>query len=350
MTDVTSDSIPENDPNPKKPLTSSWGLWAGIAFCLGYTGLIFLLKPILPQIDFAPDTGFAHYYWKLPDPTFWSRATAWAGYILHQVTIWGLIYYGQHQKLKYTKGLHPVNIMALGANAVFVLLHLFQTHVWYDGTAQDTHIMTSQGSVILMLVLILIMENQRRGMVFGKKIGFLAEPGRAVRKYHGYIFAWAAIYTFWYHPMETSVGHLMGTFYTCMLMLQGSLMFTRAHTNKYWTGFLEFFVVIHGTIVALMQGNGQWGQFFFGFLAMFVITQMHGLGLSKWLRWSFIAAYLAAIGIVYGPRPETMVEIPRVPAVEYLLVFLIGAIIWLGIWALGRMAGRDKEAPPQPAE
>lgn len=349
MTDVTSDQIPDN--KEPKQLTSSWGLWAGIAFCVGYTGLIFLLKPILPQIDFAPDTGFAHYYWKLPDPTFWSRATAWGGYILHQVTIWGLIYYGQHQKLKYSKGLHPVNIMALGANAVFVLLHLFQTHVWYDGTAQDTHIMTSQGSVILMLVMILIMENQRRGLVFGKKVGFLAEPGRAMRKYHGYIFAWAAIYTFWYHPMETSVGHLMGTFYTCMLMLQGSLMFTRAHTNKYWTGFLEFFVVIHGTIVALMQGNGQWGQFFFGFLAMFIITQMHGLGLSKWLRWSFIAAYLGAIGIVYGGRGWTgMEEIPRVPAVEYLLVFLIGAIVWLGIWAIGRMSGTDRAPAPGPAE
>lgn len=351
MTDVTSNDLSGNDKEPKQ-LTSSWGLWAGIAFCLGYTGLIFVLKPFLPEIDFAPDTGFAHYYWKLPDPTFWSRATAWGGYILHQVAIWGIIYYGQHQKLKYTKGLHPVNIMALGANAFFVLLHLLQTHVWYDGTAQDTHIMTSQGSVILMLVMILIMENQRRGLVFGKKVGFLNEPGRAMRKYHGYIFAWAAIYTFWYHPMETSVGHLMGTFYTCMLMLQGSLMFTRAHTNKYWTCFLEFFVVIHGTMVAVMNANGQWGQFFFGFLAMFIITQMHGIGLSKWLRWAFIASYLGGIGLVYGVGRgwQGMEEIPRVPAVEYLLVFVVGGVVWLGLWALAHMAGKDKQAAPGAAE
>lgn len=341
MTDTTPEQISQP---PKKMSDSSWGLWAGIAFCFGYTALIYVLKPFMPEIDFAPDTGFAHYYWKLPDPTFWSRATAWGGYILHQVAIWGMIYYAQNQKLRYTNGLHPINVIALGANALFVLLHLAQTHVWYDGTAQDTHIMTSQGSVILLLVMVLIMENQRRGVAFGKKVGWLTEPGRVMRKYHGYIFSWAAIYTFWYHPMETSVGHLFGTFYTCMIMLTGSLMFTRAHTNKYWTFTLEFFVVIHGTIVALMQGNGQWSQFFFGFMAMFIITQMHGLGLSRWLRWAFIAAYLGAIGFVYGSRDwQTMEEIPRVPMVEYALIFIIGGAVWLGLWAGARLSGKDRE-------
>ncbi len=31
-----------------------------------------------------------------------------------------------------------------------------------------------------------------------------------VRRNHGYIFAWATIYTFWYHPMENTNGHLIG--------------------------------------------------------------------------------------------------------------------------------------------
>ncbi len=342
MTDTTPDQL---GPSPSKPLDSTWWLWAGVAFCFGYTALIYLLKPYLPAIDFAPDTGFDHYFWKLPDPTFWSRATAWGGYILHQVTIWGMIYYAQNQKLKYTKGLHPINVAALGANALFVLIHLGQTQVWYDGLAQDTHIATSQGAVIVLLVMVLIMENQRRGMVFGQKLGFLVEPGRAMRKYHGYIFAWAAIYTFWYHPMETTVGHLFGTFYTCMIMLTGSLFFTRAHVNKYWTFTLEFFVVVHGTVVALMHGGGQWGQFLFGFLAIFVITQMHGLGLSRWLRWAFIAAYVGAIGVVYsGVRGwSNIVEVPRVPMVEYALVFIIGGAVWLGLWAAARLAGQDQE-------
>ncbi|MDA7916273.1 hypothetical protein N9B94_03465 [Verrucomicrobia bacterium] len=64
------------------------------------------------------------------------------------------------------------------------------------GLAQDVSIWSSQWSVIIMLVLILHMENQRRGIVFGKKIRFLTETERVVRKYHGYIFSWAIVYTF----------------------------------------------------------------------------------------------------------------------------------------------------------
>jgi hypothetical protein len=56
---------------------------------------------------------YSWYYWKLPAPTFWSHATAWGGYILHQVTLWGLIYWAQKQKLKYSDGLHR-NLSAAG--------------------------------------------------------------------------------------------------------------------------------------------------------------------------------------------------------------------------------------------
>ena len=60
--------------------------------------------------------------------------------------------------------------MALfAANAGFILLHILQTRIWYDGLAQNVSIWSSQGSVVLMLVLILLMENQRRGLFFGKK-------------------------------------------------------------------------------------------------------------------------------------------------------------------------------------
>ena len=314
-------------------------LWFGIAFCISYTGLIYFLKPLLPDINFLPDTGYAHYYWKRPDPTFWSQATAWAGYFAHQVSVWAIIYMAQNSGLKYTKGLNKFNFLALGANAFFVFLHLIQTHIWYDGLAQDTHIMTSQGSVIIMLVMVLIMENQRRGLIFGKKINYVQEPGRVIRKYHGYVFSWAVIYTFWYHPMEASVGHLIGTFYTCMIMLQGSLIYTRAHLNKYWTFSLEFLVVVHGTLVALMQENGMWAMFLFGFLTMFVVTQMHGLGISKRFRWLFLMAYVSAVLFVYNilgwPR---IIEVPRIPFVEYGLVFLFSFIIWVGLW-LGSLLG-----------
>ena len=326
-------------------LDSNKALWAGIIFSFAFTGLIWLVRPLLPQIDFLPDTGFAWYYWKLPNPTFGSRASAWTGYLLHQVVIWWTIYYAQTRVHKYTKGLHWINFIALGANAFFIVIHLLQTAVWYDGLAQDTSIMSSQGSVILMLVMILLMENQRRGLFFGKKIGFLKETGRVARQYHGYIFAWAIIYTFWYHPMESTSGHLIGFLYTFLLMVQGSLMYTRAHVNKYWTTELEVTVLFHDTMVAYLQGNGMWPMFFFGFAGLFVVTQMYGLGLSKWGRWGFLAAYVAGVLVVYNGRWADINEIIRIPFIEYGLVFVLAGIIWLLMKIVGFWQNRTTPTP-----
>jgi hypothetical protein len=64
-----------------------------------------------------------------------------------------------------------------------------------------------------------------------------------------------------------------------LLLLQGSLFFTRIHTNRWWTVTQEVLVLAHGALVAVMQGNNFWRMF--GFWGMFVITQMHGLGLSR---------------------------------------------------------------------
>ena len=50
-----------------------------------------------------------------------------------------------------------------------LLLHFAQTHIWYGALAEDVSIWSSQVSVIIMLVLILLMENQRRGLFFGRK-------------------------------------------------------------------------------------------------------------------------------------------------------------------------------------
>lgn len=323
----------------KKPPYLKWssnrGLWAGIIFSVLFTVLIWLARPFLPEIDFLPDQGGSWYYWKLPEPTFWSRASVWGGYALHQISLWGLIYYGQKNKLKYSNKLHRLNWVALGVNAFFITLHLVQTLVWYDGLAQDVSIWSSQFSVVLLLVMVLLMENQRRGLFFGKKVGFLKETGRVARKYHGYIFAWGIIYTFWYHPMEGTSFHLLGFLYTFLLMLQGCLMFTRSHVNKWWTVTLEVAVLFHGTLVAIFTQT-IWPMFFFGFASLWIITQMHGLGLSRRAKWGWVIAYVAAIGIVYSSRGwENVNEVLRIPLTEYLAVFLLALIIWL-ITFIGR--------------
>jgi len=331
MTTMKSTSPDTQPATSTGGMTSNAALWLGILFSLAFTALIRLLGPSLPAIDFLPDTGYAWYYWQLPEPTVWTRASVWMLYVAHQVSLWGLIWYGQRQKLKYTGGMHRLNWIALGVNALFITLHLVQTHIWYDGLAQDVSIVSSQGSVILMLILILLMENQRRGLFFGRKVGFLKETAGVVRRYHGYIFAWAVVYTFWYHPMEATTGHLVGFLYTFFLMLQGSLMFTRAHLNRWWTFALEIMVLAHGTLVA-MATNTLWPMFFFGFAALFIVTQMWGLGLSRAWRWAFIAAYVAGVVVVYSSRGwANLNEIVRIPVIEYGLVFAAALLIWLGL-------------------
>lgn len=313
-------------------LRAQTALFWAIAFSLVFTALIFVLRPLAQAPELLPDQGAAWYYWKLPDPNFWTRLSAWGGYLLHQGFMWGLIYWAQKAQLKYTDTLKPINWIALIGSASFVLLHWLQTAFWYDGLAQDVSVFTSQGSVIILLVMVLVMENQRRGLFWGKKVNWVTEPGRVFRKYHGYVFAWATIYTFWFHPMESTYGHLLGFFYTFMIMIQGSLIFTRAHTNRYWTFALEFFVLIHGTLVAVMQGAGAWPMFFFGFAGIFIVTQMHGLGLKQWQRWLFLLAYCGAIIWVYSDRGWGQVnEVIRIPFIDYLLVFLFAGFTWIGM-------------------
>jgi hypothetical protein len=320
---------------------ASLALWLGIAFSLGFTALIAWAGPRLDAVGLLPDQGAAWYYWKLPEPTVWTRLSVWSLYLLHQVGLWGLIAYAQKTRPAYTGGLHKVNVVALGVNALFILLHFAQTHLFYDGLAQDVSIFSSQGSVIVLLVWVLLMENSRRGLFFGKKAPIRQEIIRFARTYHGYFFAWATVYTFWYHPMVSTPGHLIGFVYMFLLLLQGSLFFTRVHVNKYWTFAQEGLVGIHGTLVAVMQGAGLWPMFFFGFAGIFVITQMHGLGLKRWARLAIFAAFAGSVLWVYSVRGWTQLnEIIRIPLIDYLAVFVLAGLFGGGLWIARRVRGR----------
>ena len=342
-----------NQPSLSDPRTTKIALWGGIAFSLAFTALIWLAGERLNAIPLLPDQGALWYEWKLPPDavTFWTRLSYWGLYALHQIAFWGLIYYAQTRVQKYAKGLHMVNLWALGLNALFIVLHFVQSHIWYDGLAQDTPVWSSQGSVILMLCAILLMENQRRGLFFGKKVPFLKRAGSFARQYHGYLFAWAITYTFWFHPMVNTAGHLLGFLYTFFLMLQGSLFLTRVHVNKWWMLVQEVSVLFHGTMVALLQGSGIWTMFFFGFAGMFVITQMHGLGWSNRTRWGVGISYILAALVVYNFKGWGYLnEIIRIPVIEYLVMFVIAGLIALGIWIADRFKTKTISQETAPSD
>ena len=294
------------------------------------TSCILFLQPSLDQVNLLPDQGAAWYFWKRPDPNFTSQASAWGGYLVHQFFIWGVIIWAKKNReaLKDRTKLHFINWVALAGTAAFGVLHFFQTAIWYDGLAQNVSVFSSQASVILLLVVVLMIEAPRRGLFFGTgRKNFIGVKPFLI-KYHGYYFSWAVVYTFWFHPMETTWGHLFGFFYTFLLMIQAGFIFTRVHTNRWWTLTLEVLVLFHGVVVALLAGQEFWTMFLFGFLAMFIVTQMHGLGLSRLLRWFFGGLFLIALIIIYSERGWGQAhEILRIPVIDYILVFVLTALI-----------------------
>jgi hypothetical protein len=307
--------------------------WWGLLGCAGLMGVIFAMGPYSEGLVLEPDRGDMWYFWQLHEPTAITRLSAWLPFSLHWIAMWYLISRGRSERPTYVFGLHSFNLQAIAVNAFFILLHIAQTKIFYDGLAQDTHEATSLGSVVIMLFAIMLMENRRRGLVLGKKFKFMYETGDTVRRYHGYYFSWAIIYTFWYHPVELTQGHLAGFAYMFLLFLQGSLFFTRYHINRWWTMSLELLFVVHGAFVAyfIMQKDqpGAWAMFFFGGVTLFLITQMHGLGLSRRGK-LFIALPLVGImATYYLLNPDTAGLLPRVPMINYIGTILVLIVVWL---------------------
>ena len=68
------------------------------------------------------------------------------------------------------------------------------------------------------------------------------------------------------------------------------------------------------------------------FGGIFIITQMHGLGLARWVRWVLLGVYAAAVTGVYAVRGwGKLNEIIRIPVIDYPLVFILAGLIWLGM-------------------
>lgn len=316
----------------------NWSLVFSLLLCAA----IVAMGGVLSQFEVipVPEDGF-EYEWQLLTPTAWGQLTAWLGFALHQLLIWGTISYAQsrYSKRDYGNTLRPVNVWALAINLVFIGLHYLQTMLFYDAIAQDLPSWTAQFAVALMLIIILGMENQRRGLFFGKKVGFRRAFTDGLRKYHGFFFSFAVIYTFWFHPMAPTWGHLIGFIHVVLVMAQGSLMFLRVHLNKRWMLLLEILVLPHAFQVALNQGSDIWPMFFFGFAAIFLVTQMHGLGLKPWARQLFYGSFLLLALYVYlvMREPYQVNEVLRIPLIEYLVLFIMYGIFLAGAWLVSRL-------------
>lgn len=315
--------------------------WISIGVSVLFTVLIMVLPNSINNYYDNPeiyDTGFNYHLWKFRaiDASNIARITAWSFFALHFGSVAVLL-----KKLKTEKrnedGFSNINVYLLLTNAFFVVLHYIHTWVWYDALAQDTPVWSSQGSVVIMLVLILIIENGRRGLFFGKKVPFPKESLKVIMKSHGIYITLATVFTFWYHPMEFTWGHLFGFFYMFLLFIQMSMSNTRIHSNKVWIVVLELTVLFHGTVVALTTNFTPFRMFIFGFGMIFFITQIYGLGLQKNVRLAAQIVFVVLLlfiysGILPGIRFADINEAFRIPVIEYLLVFVFVYVIYLPIW------------------
>ena len=320
--------------------------WIALAVSIALSALILALGPQLNRFSHLPDKGPAWYYWQLPAPQMWARVTAWGGYALHQITIWYIVYraWRKRRDPQNPDRAGALNIFALGASLFFVLLHLVQTHIWYDGLAQDVPIWTSQFSVIIMLVIILLMLIPRRGIFWGRRVRVPEKVSDFVRDYHGFYIAWALVYTFWFHPMEGEWGLLIGFLYMFFLFIQLSMFNTWIHFSLPWIALLEFFVGVHGPMIAILNGQEAWPMFLFGFLFMTVGTQIHGLSLGRWTRAGIAVLYVVGAIVVYAFRGYGKVyEIVFIPSALYGGTLALAIVIGVGIWLAGGFRSTNRE-------
>eukprot|EP00403_Amphidinium_massartii_P035976 CAMPEP_0178436050 /NCGR_PEP_ID=MMETSP0689_2-20121128/34242_1 /TAXON_ID=160604 /ORGANISM="Amphidinium massartii, Strain CS-259" /LENGTH=395 /DNA_ID=CAMNT_0020058139 /DNA_START=100 /DNA_END=1284 /DNA_ORIENTATION=+ len=299
----------------------------GLALSLGLTAVIAITASSLQNFSVVgrSPTQALGYPWQLRNPTFMSHLTAWLGYACHNIGAWLIIAAVRRKKPKVEDKMRWFNWATLVLHLLGFALHWMQSQLWFDGLAADVPEVTALGSVALMLMVVLLLENPRRGLILGVRMHFRARFMMIVREYHGYLFTWALIYTFWYHPMVGTPGHLVGFFYMFMLLGQSVLLYHSAHLNKWWTLTLELLVLPHGVLVAVFQGKQLTPMFAFGFGAMFLLTQMYGLGLGRSTR---IVMHFLFIVVTVGTycwcgRLPKIHEVFRIPVLDYAVIGLL---------------------------
>lgn len=303
----------------------------GFAFAVASVAVIAATASALGPFETVGPTRPFEYPWRLVEPSAWSRTSAWLGYALHNLSVWGVIAWAQRSGMGFSNRFRGANWLMMAIHVLFVGLHILQTQRWYDGLAQDVPEVTALGSVALMLMVILLLESPRRGLFWGRKVRFSKRLLTICKRYHGYLFSWALIYTFWYHPAVATPGHLWGFFYLLLLLWQSTLLFHRAHLDRRWTLLLEILVIPHAVLVAIAQGKGIWAMFGFGFGSVFILTQMHGLGWSPRLRRGVGLLFVVSMLVAYSltDRLGQIHEVIRIPILDYMVVYGLVGLFWL---------------------
>ncbi|MEX1308479.1 MAG: hypothetical protein AB1Z19_08125 [Eubacteriales bacterium] len=323
-------------------------VWISIAVSALLCAAIYLVSLTLGRFTstLLPDTGASWYYWKLPRASLMPTISVWVLYAAHQITAFVMIAKINKTPILAENEAGKLNVQFLIINAVFAALHILQTAFFYDGLAQQVPVMSSQGSVIVMLVFMLIMLNGKRGLFFGQRVKLPANGVRGVFTVHSYYIAWAIIYTFWFHPTEGTAGHIVGFFYLFLLMMQMSLAKTRLHNNINWLTLLETYVAVHGALVAVEAKNGMWPMFLFGFLMMFIVTGQYGIIKKKSALIGASVVYLVMAFLVFSGvfgNDNTLADIHQITWIPIILYGLVFVFAWVFALIFKKKTNQPKE-------
>ena len=102
------------------------------------------------------------------------------------------------------------------------MLKYTQTSLTYNGLSMHLSLGWGVGTVAIYLCVVSCSYITTRGICFGKgkRCRFWFKPSLFFKKYHGYYICFAIINDFWYHPFESTPGHLLGILNDLMLLWQ----------------------------------------------------------------------------------------------------------------------------------
>ncbi|KAI9472026.1 MAG: hypothetical protein EXX96DRAFT_582643 [Benjaminiella poitrasii] len=272
-------------------------------------------------------TPFA-YPWRQVKPDPIGDGIAWIAYVIHQLGQWLILSRVQSMSniKKWTANYQWWNWQMVYLNSFMLFFKLVHGHIFYDGLAIHVPEGVAQGSVILVLVLVIIIAIPYRGIIFGRgKISPNDPVVKFIRKYHGYAMSFGTVLNFHYHPVEGTMGHCFGFIYQCLLIWQSTNFLHKSHRNKSWILLLETWVFLHGTLTALIQPGIGWQIFSYGFMLVFLLNQIFQIRLNKR---QLVVTYLGfSLWAYWGFRKDkAYYRATFIPVAEYLCVAFTLAI------------------------
>jgi len=290
---------------------------------------------------------------------WWHHVAPWAGYIPHQILALVLLGYVQSKSPKYSHRFRWFNWAFLLLNGFFIMLKYTQTSLTYNGLSMHLSLGWGVGTVAIYLCVVSCMYITTRGVCFGrcKRCKFWFKPSLFFKKYHGYYICFAIINDFWYHPFESTPGHLTGILNDLLLLWQMTGIYTHGHRNKYWCLMVECLVLPHSAFIAIDRGTGSSGTFGFGYFLVLVVTQQFLIPMHLAFRILLGVLFLLSCGLTFGLKLQydcTKCEaigfgkiwtISWIPMLSYIMAFVaMPALFWLSYLFISRLKNKTGKA------